>query len=73
MNRIACTALTGRIQLGRVSKDKTSFVGIPVDVTSDVIKAMMDKLEHHGGTMDITENGKPVATITLTKQGGQDE
>lgn len=58
---------------GASQQGQTSFVGIPVDVTSDVIKAMMDKLEHHGGTMDITENGKPVATITLTKQGGQDE
>lgn len=67
-SRIACTALTGRIRMGKVSKDKCSFVGTPVDVTSDVIKAMMDKLEYHGGAMDITEDGKTVATITLTKQ-----
>lgn len=65
-HRIACAGISGRILLGKVSKDKLSFVGTPADVTSDVIKAMMDKLVHHGGTMDITEDGKAVATITLS-------
>lgn len=52
---------------GRVSRDGLSFVGTPKDVTSDVLKAVIDKLEHHGGQFDITSNGEIVATITLTK------
>lgn len=66
-NRIACTALTGRIMLGRVSKSGLDYVGDPVDVTSDVLKAIIDKLEFHGDSMPISCDGKVIATITLTK------
>ena len=69
--RIACAALTGRIFQGRVSKEGTAFTGGMKDVTSDVLKAIIDKLRHHGGSFEVTEDGKPVVTITLTEHGGE--
>ena len=65
MTRIACTALTGRIMAGRVSKNGLNFTGTPKDVTSDVLKAVIDKLKHHGGSFDITCDGVVVATLRL--------
>jgi len=41
--RIACTAIGKRIMLGKVAKNGTDFIGTPVDVTSDVIAAIIDK------------------------------
>ncbi|ANI14437.1 hypothetical protein A9C11_23240 [Pseudomonas citronellolis] len=75
MIRIACTALTGRIMSGRVNKAGDSFTGTPKDVTSDVLKAVIDKLKHHGGSFDITCDGAVVATLRLEEpaQGGRDE
>lgn len=66
-NRIACTAMTGRILMGRVSKDGLDFCGNPKDVTSDVLKAIIEKLEFHGGEMKITKAGVVVAKIKLAK------
>lgn len=73
MNRIACTALTGRIMSGRVNKAGDSFTGTPKDVTSDVLKAVIDKLKNHGGSLDITCDGAVVATLRLEEpaQGGE--
>lgn len=65
MTRIACTALTGRIMAGRVSKDGLRFTGTPKDVTSDVLKAIIDKLKHHGGSFEITCEGTVVARLIL--------
>ena len=42
--RIACTALTGRIVSGRVNKEGNAFTGQKKDVTSDVLKAVIDKV-----------------------------
>ncbi len=66
MNRIACSPLTGRIQTGRVNKAKNAFVGATQDVTSDVLKAMIEKLRYHGGTVQITCDGEVMAEIKLT-------
>ncbi|NMZ73831.1 hypothetical protein HBO32_12020 [Pseudomonas nitroreducens] len=75
MTRIACTALAGRIMAGRVNKAGDSFTGTPKDVTSDVLKAVIDKLKHHGGQFDITCNGAVVATLRLEEpeQGASNE
>jgi hypothetical protein len=62
--RIACGALTGRIHLGRVSKDGLSFVGEKKDVTSDVLKAIIDKAEYHGGSFDV-EGGDRKWIVTI--------
>lgn len=73
MIRIACTALTGRIMAGRVNKAGDSFTGTPKDVTSDVLKAVIDKLKHHGGSFEITCNGHVVATLRLEEPGNGDQ
>jgi hypothetical protein len=57
-NRIACSPLTGRIHMGRVSKDGTHFVGEKKDVTSDVLCSVIEKADFHGGTFDIEGAGK---------------
>ncbi|QRF55786.1 hypothetical protein [Variovorax paradoxus] len=69
-NRIACTALTGRIVSGRVSKDGSNFVGVKADVTSDVLKAVIDKAEYHGGSFAV-EGGEKRWVVTVTE--GQPE
>jgi hypothetical protein len=62
--RIACTAIAKRIQLGRVNKAGDSFIGEPVDVTSDCLIAVMDFIGR-GETKVVTENGQPAYEITV--------
>lgn len=62
--RIACTAIAKRIQLGRVNKTGDSFIGDPVDVTSDCLVAVMDFIGR-GETKVVTENGQPAYEITV--------
>ena len=64
MNRIATSPLSGRIQMGRVNKDGTAFVGDKRDVTSDVLRAVIEKAEFHGGTFDI-ESADRKWTVTV--------
>lgn len=66
MNRISCSPLTGRILSGRVNKERNAFTGRTTDVTSDVLKAMIEKLRYHGGTVQITCDGEVMAEIKLT-------
>ncbi|MDF3863511.1 hypothetical protein P3W53_03495 [Pseudomonas denitrificans (nom. rej.)] len=75
MIRIACTGIGGRIKAGRPNKSGTAFTGDPQDVTSDVLKAVIDKLKHHGGSFDITCDGAIVATLRLEEpaQGASHE
>lgn len=58
---------------GRINKAGTAFIGNKEDVTSDVMKAIINKLEHHGGSFEITCDGELVATITLEKPQQQAE
>lgn len=51
--RIATSPLTGRIYIGRVNKSGDCFVGEKPDVTSDVLRAVVEKAEYHGGSFDI--------------------
>lgn len=66
--RIACSPLTGTINAGRVSKDGTHFVGSKADVTSDVLRALIEKADYHGGTFEIRAGDK-LWTVTV-KEGG---
>jgi hypothetical protein len=66
MNRIACTAIDKRIMLGRVSKNGLDFVGNPVDVTSDCLKAVIDKIGIDN-TEKITIDGVVKYEITVKK------
>lgn len=40
--RVACTAISKTIQAGRVNKAGDSFIGDPVDVTGDCLRAVID-------------------------------
>lgn len=55
---IATSPLTGRIHSGRVNKTGTAFVGEKKDVTSDVLRAVIEKAQFHGGKFDIEGGGK---------------
>lgn len=64
---IATSPLTGRIFSGRVNKDCTAFSGPKKDVTSEVLKAIIDKAEYHGGDFEIEGAGQKW-TVTVAKQ-----
>ena len=55
---IATSQLTGRIFSGRINKAGNAFVGEKKDVTSEVLKAIIDKAEFHGGEFEIEGAGK---------------
>jgi hypothetical protein len=63
-HRIACTAIDKRIMLGRVNKAGNSFIGEPQDVTSDVLKAVIEKCGV-GNSMPVTIDGKPKYKISI--------
>lgn len=67
--RIACSPLTGRIHRGRVNASGTAFVGQKQDITSDVLRAVIEKAEFHGGTFEIEGGGKK---WTVTVAGAPD-
>lgn len=52
-SRIAVSPLTGRIHIGRVNRSGTAFVGEKRDITSDFLRAVIEKAEFHGGQFDI--------------------
>lgn len=64
-NRIAVSPLSGRIHQGRVNKAGDAFVGEKRDVTSDVLAAVIEKAEFHGGTFEI-EGGGRKWTVAVT-------
>ena len=72
MNRIACSPLTGRIHIGRTNAAGTVFVGEKRDVTSDVLRAIIEKAEFHSGTFDI-EGGGRKWIVVVTKLPTQTE
>ncbi len=65
--RIGVSPLTGRIFMGAVNKAGTVFVGQKRDITSDVLRAVIEKAEYHGGTFDIAA-GADRWLVTVTKQ-----
>lgn len=62
--RIACTAINKRIMAGKIGKNNFDFIGTPIDVTSDVMKAIIDKIGV-GKTDVITINGVPTYEIEV--------
>ena len=70
--RIATAALTGRIYMGRANKSGTAFLDGKQDVTSDVLKAVIDKAAFHGGSFDI-EGGLSKWTVTVVNTANQKE
>ena len=53
MIMIAVSPLTGRVYSGRVNKTKDAFIGKKIDVTSEVLRVILEKAEFHGGEFDI--------------------
>ena len=64
--RIATSPLTGRIHQGRINKAGNAFVGEKQDVTSDVLRAVIEKAEFHGGSFDI-EGGDKKWVVTVAE------
>ena len=50
---IGVSPLTGRIFQGRTNKAGNAFVGEKQDVTSEVLRAVIEKAEFHGGTFEV--------------------
>jgi len=64
--RIATSPMTGRIYAGRLNKAGTAFLDGKEDATSDVLRAVIEKAEYHGGAFDI-QSGDDKWEITVTK------
>ena len=68
MMKIATSPLSGRIQAGRPNTAGTAFTGPTRDVTSDVLAAVIEKAQFHGGTFDIEGGGRKwVVTVAEVK------
>lgn len=65
--RLACSPLTGTIFLGTVDKNGTAFIGTKVDMTSDFLRAVIEKADYHGGQFDI-QAGNEKWVVTVTKE-----
>jgi len=70
-SKIACSPLTGRIYSGRVDVKRGVFVGEKKDVTSDVMGALIEKANYHGGTFEIRGGGRKwdVTVVEATPEG----
>lgn len=64
--RIGVSPLTGRVFRGRVNASGDAFVGEKDDITSDVLRAVIDKAAFHGGTFEI-EGGGEKYSVTVKK------
>lgn len=67
---IHVSPLTGQIFQGRVNKTQNAFVGNKKDVTSDVLRAVIEKADFHGGTFEIA-GGELKWSVTVTKVEAQ--
>jgi roadblock/LC7 domain-containing protein len=62
--RVETSQLTGIIRAGEVSKDGKNFKS-SVDVTMDVIGAMVEKLKFEENEITVVKNGLPVYVLSL--------
>lgn len=70
---IACAALTGRIYAGKLNKARNAFLDGKQDVTSDVLKAVIDHVTAKAGrTVTVTVDGKPKFDISVAPAGTED-
>lgn len=68
--RIGVSPLTGRVFRGRLNKAGNAFVGEKQDVTSDFLRAVIEKAEFHGGSF-VIEGGEVKYTVTVKKGEAQ--
>lgn len=66
---VACAALSGRIYAGRINKAGTGFLAGKQDVTSDVLKAIIDKVKP-GHIEIISVSGVPKYEIEVRELAG---
>ncbi len=69
--RVATAALSGRIFAGRPTKDGMGLKEPRYDVTSDVLKAVMDHIGI-GNQADIVSEGEVVCTIKIAPAARKD-
>lgn len=66
--RISVSPLTGCIFQGRINKSGNAFIGEKKDVTSDVLRSVIEKAEYHGGSFDIEAGDRKwVVTVNVIK------
>jgi hypothetical protein len=58
MTHIAVSPLTGEIFQGRVNKAGNAFLSGKKDITSQVLRVIIEKAEFHGGEFEIRGAGK---------------
>jgi hypothetical protein len=70
---IAVSPITGRIYQGRVNKAQNAFIGQKKDITSDVLRVVIEKAEYHGGKFDIEGGGRKfiVTVEEVVSAGGE--
>jgi hypothetical protein len=61
---VACAALSGRIYAGRINKPGNAFLDGKQDVTGDVLKAVIDKIEP-GNVITVEIDGVPKYEIEV--------
>ncbi|MBU9439922.1 hypothetical protein KTE91_33140 [Burkholderia multivorans] len=62
--RVACTSLLKRIKAGHLNNDDRSFRDGGVDVTADVLKAIVEFVEP-GNVVSVNVDGKPKYEIEV--------
>lgn len=62
--RIQCSPITATIYAGKVNKAGTAWSGEKVDVTSDVLGAVIQKIGA-GNIITVNENGVPAFEIEV--------
>jgi hypothetical protein len=67
MNHIEVSPLTGNIFQGRVNKAGNAFLDGKKDITSQVLRAIIEKAEFHGGEFEIRGAGK-LWTVTVKEE-----
>lgn len=70
---IACSPLTGHIFMGRINAKQGSFVGEKRDVTSEVLGALIEKAEFHGGSFDIQRQDGKRWIVSVQLEGSATE
>ena len=69
---VACAAISKKIYAGKVNKAGTEFLDGKQDVTSDVLKAVIEKVGP-GNIITVEVDGVPVWEIQVKRVGGAED
>lgn len=67
MTHIGVSPLTGDIFQGRVNKAGNAFIGEKKDVTSQILRVIIEKADFHGGEFEI-RSGENRWTVNVKKE-----